>query len=113
MNSYIILLLIAITVVNIVDLSGFIDTVKHWIWRWVWKGKREYKDFDFRPFECSYCMTHHIGLLYLIIAGKWTLLAYAVLLLLCYLTPIIKDIIQLVKDICVRILDMIYSYLSL
>lgn len=112
-NVYLNLFLICLVVVNIVDLSGFIDTLKHWIWKWVWKGKREFRDFDFRPLSCSYCMLHHLGLLYLLIAGKWTLPAYVFLLFLSYLTPIIKDLIQMVKDICIRILDMIYTYLNL
>ena len=60
------LLLIAICVVILVDLSGFIETIKHWIWDFTYKKKREYRDFDFRPFSCSFCMTHWASNVYVI-----------------------------------------------
>lgn len=113
MNVYIDLLLLAIIVVSITDLSGFIDTLKHWIWKWVWRDKREYRDFSIKPIGCSYCSLHWTGLIYLIITNQFTLLFYAYLLFLCYMTPIIKDCLQMVKDICIRILDMLYTYLEL
>lgn len=113
MNPYLVLLLTTLIVVNIVDISGFIDTLKQWIWKWAWRGKREFKDFDFRPFSCTYCMSWWVGLIYLICSGTITLPLVVYQLFLSYLTPIIKDIIQMIKDMCVRILDMIYTYLSL
>ena len=113
MNIYLTLFLITVIVVNLIDLSGFIHTLKHWIWKWVWKNKRPYQEFDFRPFECSYCMTHWVGLIYLLISKQWTLPTYTVLLLLCFITPIIKDIILTTKDILQKIIDTIYEYLGL
>lgn len=106
------LLLIAIITVNLVDLSGFVDTVKHWIWRWL-HGNKPYVDFDFRPWSCSYCMTHWLGLLYLIIAGKWTIALYAYLLVISYMTPIIKAFIELVSDFLSSIIDGIYTMFHL
>lgn len=112
MEPTLILLLITIVVVNLIDLSGFITTLKHWIWRWL-HGNKPYVDFDFRPFECSYCMTHWTGLLYLIIAGKWSIALYAYLLVLCYMTPVIKSIIELVRDFISSIIDGIYDVFHL
>ena len=106
------LLLITVVVVNLVDISGFIDTLKHWIWKWVFKGKKEYKDFDFRPFSCSYCMTHWVGLIYLLFVG-WSLEAYALLLILCMLTPIIQDILMIVRDFISKIIETIYMWFDL
>ena len=113
MNNFIILLLITIATVIVIDLTDFVDSVKHGIWKWVWKEKREYRDFSLKPFDCSLCASWWIGLLYLIISGTITLPLVVYQLFLSYLTPIIKDIIQMIKDMCVRILDMIYTYLSL
>ena len=113
MDIYLNLFLLAVIVVNIVDLSGFIDTLKHWIWKWVFKGQKEYRDFDFRPFECSYCSLHHVGLIYMLVVGEFSLLSYTYLLLLCVLTPVIKDLILTIRDIIQKIIDTVYLYLDL
>ena len=110
MDAYTGLLLITVVVVNLVDLSGFVDTVKHWIWDFTYKKKREYRNFDFRPFQCSYCMTHHVGVIYLLIVGELSLLTYAFLLWLCLMTPVIKDILMLIKAFCSKIIDVIYMW---
>lgn len=108
MDIYLDLFLLATIIVSIVDISGFIDTVKHWIWRWL-HGNKPYVDFDFRPFECSYCSMNWIGLLYLIIVGELSIVSYAYVLFLCMLTPIIKDIMILIRDICASIIEAIYT----
>ena len=106
------LLLIAICVVILVDLSGFIETIKHWIWDFTYKKKREYRDFDFRPFSCSFCMTHWVGLAYLLFTHI-TLLDYTYLLFLCVMTPVIKDILMLVRAFCNKIIDAFYDWYQL
>ena len=106
------LFLIQAIVVSLVDLSGFVDTVKHWLYRWLWKGY-PYRDFDFKPWSCDYCMTHHIGLLYLLIVGKWSLATYAILLALCFFAPLLKDVFILIKDTVVKLIDIIYKTFNL
>ena len=106
------LFLIQAIVVSLVDLSGFVDTVKHWVYKWLWPN-RPYRDFDFKPWSCDYCMTHHIGLLYLLIVGKWSLLAYAILLALCFFAPLLKDIFIFVKDLITKLLDLLYTLFKL
>ena len=113
MDILLVLLIEAAIVVNLVDISGFVNTVKHWIWKWVFNGKRAYQDFDFRPFECSYCMTHHIGVITLLVLHSFTLPNYCFLLFLCYVTTTIKDIFILTRDILTKIIDTIYYWLSL
>lgn len=92
-----ILIFIQIALVMLIDISGFIDFVKKKIWERTYPG-HAYRDFEFKPFGCSFCMTHHIGLLYLIFAGKFTLMLYVLLLLLAYFTTTTKNILILVKD---------------
>lgn len=106
------LFLIQVIVVSLVDLSGFVDTVKHWIYKWLWTN-RPYRDFDFKPWSCDYCMTHHIGLLYLLIMGKWSLLAYTILLILCFLAPLLKDVFIFIKDLIIKLIDCLYALFKL
>lgn len=113
MNPILILLLITVSCVFIIDLTDFVDSVKIGIWKWVWKDKREYRDFRIKPFDCSLCMSFWCGLIYLIASGDITLPLIVLQLFFSYMTPIIKDCLQMVKDICIRILDMLYTYLEL
>lgn len=91
------LILIQLILVIIIDLTGITDEVKKSLWKYTYPGK-PYKDFTFKPLGCSLCMTHHIGLLYLLIFGRFSLLLYLILLLLAILTPTTKNLIILLKD---------------
>lgn len=97
------LLLIAICVVIIVDISGFIDSVKHGLKRWL--GIRG--EITLKPFDCSLCLTHWVGLIYLLFTGI-TLQSYAILLFISVLTPTIASAILLFREI----LDFIIAYVS-
>ena len=97
------LLLIAICVVMIVDISGFIDSVKIGLKRWLGiKG-----GVNLKPFDCSLCMTHWTGLIYLLFTG-FTLQSYALLLFISVLTPTIASAILLIREI----LDFIIAWVS-
>lgn len=97
------LLLIAICVVMIVDISGFIDSVKFGLKRWL--GIRG--GVTLKPFDCSLCMTHWTGLIYLLFTG-FTLQSYALLLFISVLTPTIASAILLIREI----LDFIIAWVS-
>lgn len=112
MDAYLVLILLTLVVVNIVDISGFVDTVKRWIWKWL-KPNSPYRDFDFRPWSCSYCMSHHVGLLYLIISGEFTLPLYVFLLFLAFITPVLVMALHMVYDCLVSIINAIYRLLGL
>lgn len=91
---YITIVLIAFIMVNLLDISGFIWEMEKILSRWLHIKARIPK-----PFSCSYCMTHWVGLLYLIIAGNLNFGAYAYLLAVCAVTPVMKDIITTVLNI--------------
>ena len=110
MEPSLILLLISICTVIVVDLSGFIDHVKQWIWRWLYKGKRQYRDYELKPIDCSFCMNFWVSLGYLLIAGRWTLALMTLSLFLSLMTPVIKDILMLVKAFVQKIIDVIYLW---
>lgn len=98
------LLLTAIIWVNLLDLSGFIEEVEKILGKWL--GIKAHVP---KPFSCSYCMLHHSWLIYLLVTGQWTLANYAMLLLVCFLTPEINDICVLFKQVIQRILSTFFD----
>lgn len=100
--------LISIIVVCIVDISGFVDTVKSTISKILTNGKFNTADYTLKPIDCSLCMTFWIGLGFLIYHNSVSLLNIAILLLIAISTPIIHDIIRLILDIFSKIINIIY-----
>lgn len=113
MEPSLVLLLIAICCVVVIDLSGFIDALKQWIWKFAFKGKREYQYFSLKPFDCALCASWWINLGYLIISGNWNLPLMTLALVIAFLTPIIKDTILTLKAFLQKIIDTIYWYFNL
>lgn len=74
------LLLLAVVVVFIVDVSGIIDSIKEALSRWL-----HVKVGRLKPFDCSLCMIWWCGLAYLLIVGRFALgpIAFVALLAAC------------------------------
>lgn len=104
------LILLQLIVVFIVDLSGFVQTVKFWIWK-KYIGIGSVDSFNFKPWECSFCMTHHVGLIYLLVTCQFTLPHYVFLLLLCYFTPLSGELITLARDSLNKLINILFKYL--
>lgn len=100
------LLLITLATVHIIDLSGFIHTIKRTILKILGKP---YQEFSLKPFDCSYCMTHHISVIYLLCINELTLLNYVMVLFLAFLTPVMRDLMIWLRDFLTRIVDWIYT----
>lgn len=103
MNTIIDLLLIQFIIVNIIDISGFIQEMESMIARWL-KVKSVHIP---KPFSCSYCLCWWTGLVYLMVTGNLTLIYTAILLMICALSTTTADIIWLVKDIITKIINII------
>lgn len=99
------ILLIAIITVIIIDLSGFIQSLESGLSKWL----RIPNVHIPRPFSCSLCSTFWLSIIYIIVIGKVTILNVAVILLLSYMTPIIKDILIFIKDISSQIITIMYK----
>lgn len=100
------LICITIILVIIIDYLPVIRDFKSWI-------KRRLKikgELSIKPFECSLCMTHWIGLIYLIISGELSLGTYLFLLLLSILTPLIGDVIGETINLLRTIIFKIFNY---
>lgn len=106
------LLCIQLICVLIIDISGFIDSVKRCVSKWLTKGKIPTTDYRIKPFDCSLCMTWWSGLIYLIFMGQFSIYLIAYILFLAIMTPIAKDIIVLVKDICIKLINKIYDLIQ-
>lgn len=89
---YINILMITFICVYIIDLSGVIDELEDIIGKWL-KCKIKIP----KPFSCSLCSSWWLGLLYIIIMGKFTILNIAFVAFLSFLTPNIYNILIALK----------------
>lgn len=103
------LFLIALVSVLIIDISGFIDSFKLLISKWLTKSKFQSNQFRIKPFDCSFCMTFWVGLIFTLAVGQFTLLNLATILLMAYMTEPIKQLLILVKDLLIKLIDVIYG----
>lgn len=107
------LLIMTCVIVWIIDLTDIVEVIKKQIWKYVWNGKKEYKEYTLKPIDCSLCMTWWTGLIYLIIVGKFNLMMIGLVGLLSFLTPVIRDGLNLIKDILINSINLIYKILHL
>ena len=94
---------LTVIVVIIVDISGFVDSIKSLI------GKvLHINNVSLKPLDCSLCMTFWASLIYLLITNELSITAVMVALLLSTMTPIIKDSIYLIRDLICTIISKAY-----
>lgn len=106
---YLNLLLIAICIVCVVDLTDFPTTIKRAISFIMTRGKLVKDDYRIHFVDCSLCITFWVGLLYLILTSHLTILTLAVLLLIAVNTMTICSIIKLIMDIINICIKKIYE----
>ena len=95
---------ITVIVVIIVDISGFVDSVKTLI------GKvLHINNVSLKPIDCSFCMNFWASIGYLVITNELSITAVMVALLLSTMTPIIKDAIYLIRDSIGKAINKIYN----
>ena len=102
MNSKILidLILIQIICVNIVDISGVVSHIENAIARML-----SLKRVSIYLLNCSYCVTHWCCVIYLLFNGALSLKTYAIVLVLCFLTSITKDLLWGVRDRLVKLVS--------
>lgn len=100
-------LVITAIIVFIVDISGIVLVMKKKLWKWLYE-KIPYKlDWSIKPFDCSLCLTFWIGIIYFLVIGQFSILMLGYICLLSYLTPVIQEILLLLKDLLIRLLKLI------
>lgn len=99
------LLCILVIIVIITDLSGWADTMN----RILGNALLGVPIGKFKIVSCSLCQMHWVGLLYIIVTSNFSFPSYALVLFLAYMTTVVKDILLLIKDIFIKINDIIYE----
>ena len=97
----------------ILDLCGFALTVDKLLYRIFYKGRAFRDDAHFPPFDCSLCMTWWTGLLFLILNHSFTIFYIMMLLVFAWSTTIQKDLLVTIKDIIIKLVDIIYKTFNL
>ena len=100
------ILWIAVIIVVIIDISGFSDSLKSGLKRLLTKGRMSDPYYSLKPFDCSFCMTWWTGLIWLLVIHNVTLWMLAYLLLICVMTPVIKDVIILIRETMLKIIKL-------
>ena len=107
--------LIAIILVIITDLSGVVEYIKSHLYFRL-RGTYDYPPSWDSPLihllSCSFCQTWWLGLLYLIVIHQLTIPAVAYLLVVCFLTTTIKDLLVLVKEILTKVIDKLFRMIE-
>lgn len=112
MNVICDLILMAVVVVFIVDISGAVDSLKSGL-KWILtKGKMSSSDYTLKPFDCSLCMTFWVGMFYLLVTANFTLPYVVCVCLLSAFAGLIKSSILLVEDIITTIIQLIYKLID-
>ena len=101
------LLLIALCVVIVIDISGIIDDIEHRLSKWL-KGKVKLG----KPWVCSFCMYHHISLIYLICVGELTLKLYTSILFFALLTTVFSTLLILIRETLNWAIEKVYNTLK-
>lgn len=111
---YLNILLISAILVFILDLSGFVQYWENKIYKWAF-GVYPSPSYDFtekpliKLLTCSLCQTIWISLFYLLYKHELTLIHFAYVCLIAFLTPIIKDTLYLVREALIYILNILYK----
>ena len=93
---------ILIISVIVIDISGFVHSIKAAIGKFLGISPNS---FRIKPFDCSFCMTFWISLIYLLVVGRFTLLNIAIVLLLCCLTTPLKNLVMSLIDKLTKWMD--------
>lgn len=96
------LLIIALILVFIIDLSGIITEMEKAL-----QKKLKRKVIIRKPFSCSLCMVFWTGLVYLLITGSFTIPMIGYVSLLSFSTPVMKDTLFVLRELILNILGKI------
>ena len=105
------LLLIALIIVFVIDISGAIEHLVYPLVKRLLKIPKTSR-IEIPLISCSLCMTFWSGLIYIIGMGEFTLLNLFFVCVCAFLTPHIKDLFILVRDTLTIISNKIYDKLS-
>ena len=107
------LFILTCIIVFVIDLSGFVDEmVKRLYNKYIKVGDYHTLIPKLKPLTCSLCLTFWVGLIYLLITSQFTITMIGYVCLLAFLTPIIGDILVMIKDVLNKIINLIYKLID-
>lgn len=107
------LFLLTCIIVFVVDLSGFVDEmVKRLYYKYIKVGDYHTLIPKLKPLTCSLCLSFWAGIIYLLITSQFTVLMIGYVCLLSFLSPIIGDILVMIKDVLNKIINLIYKLID-
>lgn len=106
------LLLTTLLVCYIIDLSGFINSIKKFIINKILNIKANPEDISLKPFDCSLCMSWWCGLIYLLIVKDFTLFNIFILSLFSYFSSNLAGILSWIKELFTTIENKLYNLLK-
>ena len=99
-------LFITIIWVLILDQLHFWDNFSTMISGWLSGGKIK-KPLDWKPFNCSVCMSFWTNLAYIIVTNQFSILMILYILVLSWNTPIINSILSFVINAVLKMINII------
>lgn len=99
-------LLITISWILILDQLQFWNDFSTMISGWLSGGKIK-KPLDWKPFNCSVCMSFWTNLAYIIVTNQFTIWMVLYILVLSWSTPIINSILCFVRNSIIKIINTI------
>lgn len=90
---YVNLVLIAVIVVYIVDISGVMDSLKYGLSKWLNATVKRLK-----PFDCSLCMVWWAGVIYILAVDQFSLSTLCWVVILSMLSAQIGGMLHLLRD---------------
>lgn len=107
MRPYFDLLLLAVVIVYIIDVSGVMESIKGALSRWLGA-----KVSRIRPFDCSLCMIWWAGIIYIIAVGEFSLPTLTWVAFLSAMSTRIHRAIQFLQDATDAFFDFFTSKIN-
>lgn len=101
---YINVLCVTVICVFFCDIFQVWDNITAEIIYYLTKGKIR-KPIDLKPFNCSLCLSHHIGVIIMFLMSCVSLPNYLYIVILSFFTSIIKNILLIVEDKIIKLLN--------
>lgn len=99
MNTLTDLLIITCLICFITDVSGFVQSIKRQYLRKFWGIKNpDISVLNWKPFDCSLCLTFYSTLIYIAVTGNFTLPWIGMCVLLSLISSNISGFMLCVKD---------------
>ena len=114
------LLLIALMIVYVTDLTGFPQSMLEVLWHYAYKDKPMPYDLTWTRIhpllkicECSTCQTWWVTLIVTICCGWWSVPMMAYCAFLSYMAPVFKDVLLVARDFVTEMINTIATYFGL